>query len=602
MKMKSSTAEAKITYIVIGEPPKEVLFKGPRARKSVETSLVLSLPYLLFSVKIWWLGPLLFLGFFLTQLLLLYDYPKIPLILVVPRTLFSRLLQIPFLGWIYRVLLKTYDFLFHHGWFVVRREEPRYAAEEIFYFCLDKERSGHGLLFFLFYENCIDYAVSLSSWLREYYPGSRVILVSSKGALIRASELWKRGVLFFPLDPKKFKGFGEEYRWKRFWVLAEAVVRSDQGAKPIRKAVEGKKYVQLAAPPFSIGGSSARDMEGALRDVEAPLDRYMDFRPVGSVKAVRFVRLPKDHQEALHNRVSSPVEDRTGSRPDVYKYEPEESMLSPLRKDPLNVLVFCSESVEELNPACSLFMEFVEVRDGGEHISGLGTDDFRVVMETDTEVEVIQVVEVAKHDIILALDVSSSMGGQKLKGLKQASMEFINKLGMNVGLVAFQEKVRLKLPPGDPKSVKEAIWSLNAGGRTDIGKGISSALDLIEGSGTILLITDGRGPVSEEVLKRAKEMGVRVFCISIGKDADLSKLKNISSKTGGELYSAPEIQDLFEMYDKIASKMARGYLVKWIALGRTPEEVNASILAIVGGEDKIVFRGKVRRFEGPRVP
>jgi len=590
------TAETKIAYIVIDRPPKQVCFKGPRARKSVGTSLLLSLPYLIFCIRVRWLGPLLFLAFFLIQLSLLYDYPRIPLILVVPRSLFSRVLDVPVFGQICRALLKAYDFLFHHGWFVVRRQEPRYAAEEIFYFCLDREKSGYGLLFFLFYENRRDYVIALSSWLEAYYPGSRVILVSRKGMAEPAEGLWKSGVLFLPLDPKKFEGFGDEYRWKKFWLLAEAVLMSEHGALPIRNAAEGKRYVQIAAPPFSIGGRMIRDMEGALRDVEAPVDRYIDFMPSGSAKAVRFVRLPKGHPEAFHDESSSPVEARTGIRPDVYNYKPEDGFLSPLRMDPLNVLVFCSDSVEEIAPPYSMFAQFVEVKEGGKHVAGLKKGDFRVEMRAQTEV--VEVIEVFGENaqVILVLDVSSSMAGKKLQDLKKASIGFLDKIrGIKVGLVAFDERVRLKLAPSDVGLVIESISSLQAGGGTDIGKGVSSALDLLKGPGTIVLITDGNGPIGEKVLERAKKMDVRVFCVSIGEDADLDRLRDIASATGGVLYSAVEAEELEDIYGEIASRIASGYLVKWIALGRIPDRAPASILARFGGEEKLVFRGEVRR-------
>jgi uncharacterized protein YegL len=174
----------------------------------------------------------------------------------------------------------------------------------------------------------------------------------------------------------------------------------------------------------------------------------------------------------------------------------------------------------------------------------------------------------------LVLDLSGSMdqqfgSGSKLDAAKSAADDFADSvvarqgLGSAVpedlGLITFNDNARVAVAgTSDIASVKSAIPTLRAGGHTDLGAGLDTAVRSFATSPkpadkVVVLLSDGRqtvglnnsgilrGPVAD-----AKKLGVRIDTIAMGSDthADIGFLKQIATASGGSFHQS---RDQFEL-------------------------------------------------------
>ena len=138
-------------------------------------------------------------------------------------------------------------------------------------------------------------------------------------------------------------------------------------------------------------------------------------------------------------------------------------------------------------------------------------------------------------DIMICLDTSKSMLASDIKPnrLKRAKHEIIDLLKMmrsdRAGLVAFAGRAILQCPLTlDYNAFNIFLRALNPDylpiGGTDIGGAIEIALnsfeEKIESEKAIILITDGENTSGKpfEIAEKAREQGVKIFCIGIGKE------------------------------------------------------------------------------------
>lgn len=196
------------------------------------------------------------------------------------------------------------------------------------------------------------------------------------------------------------------------------------------------------------------------------------------------------------------------------------------------------------------------------------------------------------YDLMLAVDISASMQavdfstGSKAISRLDATKEVVGKFalgrqGDRVGLIAFGESAYLPVPLTlDTVSVSHMLnhtVSGMAGNATAIGDAIGLSIRTLrerpEGSRILILLTDGEDNASSipplEAAKIAKEYGIRIYTIGIGKKGpvpfpsrfggyemvevsmDENLLKEIASMTGGHYFSASNQKVLEAIYEKI---------------------------------------------------
>ncbi len=173
-------------------------------------------------------------------------------------------------------------------------------------------------------------------------------------------------------------------------------------------------------------------------------------------------------------------------------------------------------------------------------------------------------------DLILVLDVSGSMGGQKMDQLRDAATQVIQQLDDADRLhVAFFSGTVQQLWPGmeSANSVRrgqaaDAVADVRAAGATNIEAGLEAGVGAMEptavqqvmevaGSGgnvpLLVFLTDGQASMGSSdpgtlrgIAADAREAGARVFALAFGSDADWSLVAGLARDGGGMALRVPE--------------------------------------------------------------
>jgi Ca-activated chloride channel family protein len=163
--------------------------------------------------------------------------------------------------------------------------------------------------------------------------------------------------------------------------------------------------------------------------------------------------------------------------------------------------------------------------------------------------------------ILLVLDISGSMDGDKLNQVKAAGAAALNVLAPDdqLGLWAFSDQIYKLVPiaPVGPNHAELArhISVLQAGGGTALYRATREGVgEVLKGwdatrINAVVLLTDGQnsdpGDSDLDALLRSLEAQpaastVPVFTIGYGQDADLGTLARISKASNGRSYNAPD--------------------------------------------------------------
>lgn len=196
------------------------------------------------------------------------------------------------------------------------------------------------------------------------------------------------------------------------------------------------------------------------------------------------------------------------------------------------------------------------------------------------------------YDLMLAVDISASMlavdfseKGQaisRLDAVKDVVGKFVlGRQGDRVGLITFGESAYLHVPltldtVSVSRMLNDALPGM-AGNATAIGDAIGLGVKTLrqrpEGSRVLVLLTDGVDNSSSipplEAAKLAKQYGVRIYTIGVGKNGpvpyptgrggytmvevamDEELLKEIADLTDGQFFLASDRSTLREIYNKI---------------------------------------------------
>ncbi len=181
------------------------------------------------------------------------------------------------------------------------------------------------------------------------------------------------------------------------------------------------------------------------------------------------------------------------------------------------------------------------------------------------------------RDLVLVVDVSSSMEGDKLRQAKAALSHTLLSLGPDdrFALVAFATTpalFRQDLSAADEKDLKEArAWvdDLKAAGGTDISAALEAALGLRteKRSGRtfqVVLLTDGLptvGPTETskilETIDRRDSHGIRIYPFGVGDDVDAHLLDLLAERTRGCSTYVRPAEDLEVKVSAFSAKIQR---------------------------------------------
>src|SRR5215217_7813225 len=217
--------------------------------------------------------------------------------------------------------------------------------------------------------------------------------------------------------------------------------------------------------------------------------------------------------------------------------------------------------------------------------------------------------------VMLVIDVSQSMRAtdvspSRLAAAQEAAKQFADQLtpGINLGLIAYAGTATVLVSPTTNREAsKNAIDKLQLADRTATGEGIFTALQAIATVGAVIgggdeppparivLMSDGKETVPSNpdnpkgaytAARTAKDQGVPISTISFGTPygyveidgqrtpvpVDDEMLKKIAQLSGGQSYSASNVEELKEVFTNLQEQI--GYETQkgdagtgWLRLG-----------------------------------
>jgi Ca-activated chloride channel family protein len=236
--------------------------------------------------------------------------------------------------------------------------------------------------------------------------------------------------------------------------------------------------------------------------------------------------------------------------------------------------------------------------------------------------------EIVAKDIILVLDTSGSMQGEKMDQAKEAAryvLDHLNPLD-RFAIVSFATTTRSFSPSLKPASQtdkgKDFLDRLEAMGSTDINRAMIEAVGLAEEvrPTTLIFLTDGlptegvtvTGAILDNVARESPD-NVRIFSFGVGDDVDTDLLDQISLDHGGaSTYVRPgeEIdEEVSAFYRKVKIPVLSDLSLDWgdiivdqVYPQRIPDLFAGSQLILLGryregGPAKITLKGMVNQEE-----
>ena len=165
--------------------------------------------------------------------------------------------------------------------------------------------------------------------------------------------------------------------------------------------------------------------------------------------------------------------------------------------------------------------------------------------------------------IVLCMDVSGSMAGEKEDMARKALSEFVGEVASStngVGLVTFGGHVDVACKPTrDIERILRTIDGMGAGGKTPFAGALRAAWRLVEDDATqsaIVIASDGlpTDEPTDSILALGRMVaatGTRIVTVAIGADADREFLRALATCSRYAFHTKPS--DLVLTYKTIAS-------------------------------------------------
>jgi Ca-activated chloride channel family protein len=186
---------------------------------------------------------------------------------------------------------------------------------------------------------------------------------------------------------------------------------------------------------------------------------------------------------------------------------------------------------------------------------------------TDISNAIIDIFQINKRKatIMLVLDVSGSMEGDKIKTAREATVEFLGRLDPNdeVGVMIFSDTPAIQSTPtrsGDvAEGLNQRVSGLVANGNTAMYEAVCDAVkaitvlqdeDITNGASRlygIVLLSDGEDTVGHTTENQmfatclpanAEADGIKIFPIAFGSEADKDVLARMADVSGGSMFTA----------------------------------------------------------------
>lgn len=223
----------------------------------------------------------------------------------------------------------------------------------------------------------------------------------------------------------------------------------------------------------------------------------------------------------------------------------------------------------------------VLVTDGKTPVRGLRATDFEV-----RDNGVLQQVDLVSFEqiplnVVLALDMSDSVAGDRLERLRAAGTAILD--GLNAGdqaaLVTFSHVVRLAAKlSGDIGSVRTALGRASGDGSTSLIDGVYTGMQVgasDAGRELLVVFSDGLDTASwlsaEKVLDTARRTDAVAYAVAVRSLAKPEFLNDLTSFTGGRLFEVEKTERFDSIFLEILKEFRERYLVSYTPRGVAKE-------------------------------
>jgi len=219
----------------------------------------------------------------------------------------------------------------------------------------------------------------------------------------------------------------------------------------------------------------------------------------------------------------------------------------------------------------------VLVTEDGQVVRGLRASDFEVRDNgVPQQVDLVSF-EQLPLNVILALDVSSSVVGERMAHLRTAGYALLDALASDdrVALVTFNDRVKLEAElTSDMARIRSVLERAAPSGATALIDACFAALVLGEsefGRSLLIVFSDGYDTSSwltaERVLETAKRPDVVVYSVSAARSRSATFLGQMSRLTGGTLFEVESTKNMAGVFLKVLGEFRQRYLIGYSPRG-----------------------------------
>lgn len=219
----------------------------------------------------------------------------------------------------------------------------------------------------------------------------------------------------------------------------------------------------------------------------------------------------------------------------------------------------------------------VLVSDRGQVVRGLRPQDFEVRDEgVLQEVDFVSL-EQLPINVILGLDVSQSVSGERLQHLQAAGDALLQRLAGEdrAALLTFSHVVRLPHElTGDIARIREALADVTPSGQTALVDGTSGAIALAGsdvGRSLLIVFSDGVDTASfqspDTVLHAARRSDAVVYGVAMRSRIEPTFLRDLGRLTGGAVLELESTRDLSQTFLRILEEFRQRYILSFSPRG-----------------------------------
>ena len=223
----------------------------------------------------------------------------------------------------------------------------------------------------------------------------------------------------------------------------------------------------------------------------------------------------------------------------------------------------------------------VLVTDRGRLVRGLRPADFEVLDNGVPQQVDLATFEQLRLNVVLALDVSDSVAGERLEHLRAAGLAVLDQLAADdeAALVTFSHAVSLRAPLTTDRGLVRAALALADGfGQTALVDATHTGIVVAEsgvGRSLLILFSDGFDTASwlseATVLDTARRTDVVAYCVTTREREQAEFTEELAGLTGGSRIELESTRDLSATFVRILNEFRQRYLVSYTPRGVSKE-------------------------------